>query len=536
MQNYNDNNHLYLDTNECTSRGACSVSPNIFLLQELVMFFLQQIAYYVMKLESLGANNKSIKYDIINDISALVSINEFNEEQLYSMVMKEYFLLENTREAYKKLSIKKSMPSVMLKKSVNIDNSTKISKAIAVGEKLFLSRYKKLSTRQKNLIDILEIVIKSCASNLINLNDIDYFDDEIYHEILSALNFLNQTKMQDRELSDYISNLAKADYKLQLQISGSLINKFGQIDNTEVSYSTRKGKAILVSGNNFENLYEILKETEGKSIDIYTHANLLIAHALKKFKDFENLIGHYGDKTENSILDFSTFPGSILLTKTSKKNSEYLYRGRLYSCDYVVPKGVIKIENEDYSQLIEASLNSKGFARGKSKPSSNIGFNEDKITAKFREIAHDLKVKKFERLYIIGINPYSEVQRMYFKTMLGRLNENEYAINFSDVFTDKENILSINIGNFSPLVISLLSKFFADYPVSSDNIYFFFPTCDVLTISNIITLNSERAKNIYMADCSPTLLNPSIFTTFRKLYNVKLTNDVYQDLSSIRQK
>ena len=145
-------------------------------------------------------------------------------------------------------------------------------------------------------------------------------------------------------------------------------------------------------------------------------------------------------------------------------------------------------------------------------------------------------MKKFERLYIIGINPYSEVQRMYFKTMLGRLNENEYAINFSDVFTDKENILSINIGNFSPLVISLLSKFFADYPVSSDNIYFFFPTCDVLTISNIITLNSERAKNIYMADCSPTLLNPSIFTTFRKLYNVKLTNDVYQDLSSIRQK
>ncbi len=116
MQNYNDNNHLYLDTNECTSRGACSVSPNIFLLQELVMFFLQQIAYYVIKLENLGANNKSIKYDIVSDIAALVSINEFNEEQLYSMVMKEYFLLENTRDAYKKLSIKKNMPSAILKK------------------------------------------------------------------------------------------------------------------------------------------------------------------------------------------------------------------------------------------------------------------------------------------------------------------------------------------------------------------------------------------------------------------------------------
>ena len=536
MQNYNDNNHLYLDTNECTSRGACSESLNIFLLQELVMFFLQQIAYYVIKLENLGANNKSIKYDIVSDIAALVSINEFNEEQLYSMVMKEYFLLENTRDAYKKLSIKKNMPSAILKKTVNIDNSTPIAKAISAGEKLFLSRYKKLSTRLKNLIDILEIVIKSCCSNLINLNDIDFFDDEIYHEILSALDSLNQSNIQEDELSKLISNLAKSDFKLQLQISNSLIDKFGQIENTEVSTSTRKGKAILVSGNNFENLYELLKETEGKNIDIYTHANLLIAHALRKFKDFENLIGHFGDKTENSILDFSTFPGSILLTKTTKKNSEYLYRGRLYSCDYVVPKGVIKIKNNDYTELIDAAEQAKGFARGKSKPSTFIGYNESEILSKFQEISKNLKSNKFERLYIIGINPYSEVQRMYFKTLLGRLNDNEYAINFSDVFTDKENILSINIGNFCPLVINLLSKFFENYSVSSDNIYFFFPTCDVLTISNIITLNSENAKHIYMADCSPTLLNPSIFTTFRKLYNVKLTGDVYKDLSNIRQK
>ena len=138
----------------------------------------------------------------------------------------------------------------------------------------------------KNLIDILEIVIKSCCSNLINLNDIDFFDDEIYHEILSALDSLNQSNIQEDELSKLISNLAKSDFKLQLQISNSLIDKFGQIENTEVSTSTRKGKAILVSGNNFENLYELLKETEGKNIDIYTHANLLIAHAFKKIQRF----------------------------------------------------------------------------------------------------------------------------------------------------------------------------------------------------------------------------------------------------------
>lgn len=532
---YNEYQNQSLDTNECTSRGACSVSPNIFLLQELVMFFLQQIAYYVIKLEELGAINKSIKFDIINDIAALVSINEFNEEQLYSMVMKEYFLLENTKDAYNKLSSKKKLKALILKKNVNINNSTPISKAIATGEKLFLSRYKKLTIEQKNLVDILEIVIKSCASNIVNLSEIDSFDDNSYHQVLEALNFLNQENLNDNELKLNISNLAKADFSLQKKMCSALLDKFGQIENTEVSHSTRKGKAILVSGNNFENLYKILEETENKNVDIYTHANLLLSHALTEFKKFKHLIGHYGDKTENSILDFSTFPGAILLTKSTKKNSEYLYRGRLFSNDYVVAKGVIKIENNDYEPLIESALNSKGFARGKTKPSSFIGYSESYLENEFSKIIQKLNSNEVKRLFIIGINPYSELQRLYFKTMLSRLNEDEYALNFSGISTDKDNILSINIGNFSPLVINLLAKFFKNYQINNKNIYFFFPTCDALTISNIITLNSKDAQNIYMAECSPTLLNPSIFSTFRNIYKVSLTDDVFSDLAKIRQ-
>ena len=70
-----------------------------------------------------------------------------------------------------------------------------------------------------------------------------FFDDEIYHEILSALDSLNQSNIQEDELSKLISNLAKSDFKLQLQISNSLIDKFGQIENTEGFYIYKKGKS-----------------------------------------------------------------------------------------------------------------------------------------------------------------------------------------------------------------------------------------------------------------------------------------------------
>ena len=129
----------------------------------------------------------------------------------------------------------------------------------------------------------------------------------------------------------------------------------------DVSYSTAQGKAILVSGSNFSELLKVLKNTENENIDIYTHSDLLLAHSLSEFKKYPNLKGHFGDQTENNILDFATFPGSILLTKNAKRTTEYLYRGRLFSNGYIVPKGVIKIENNDYSELINSAKKCERF-------------------------------------------------------------------------------------------------------------------------------------------------------------------------------
>ncbi|MBD5402805.1 hypothetical protein HDR58_08405, partial [bacterium] len=256
-----------IDTNECTSRGACSIAPNISALQELIMYFLKQLAYYILKLENMGANNKSIKYEIINDIAALVSINEFNEEQLYSIITKDYFLLEDTKKTYKKHCKKENIECLELKNHIDFDNSTTLPKAISLGEKLFLEQYNRLTTEQKNHIEILLIVIKSVSLNILKLNDFDEFDEDMYHQVLQTLDLLNE-RFQLRKINKQIVKLAEADNKLQLKIGQMLLEKFGGIENVKVSHSTEKGKAILVSGSNFMDLLNILEETKDKNIDI----------------------------------------------------------------------------------------------------------------------------------------------------------------------------------------------------------------------------------------------------------------------------
>lgn len=531
---YNEYKNTYIDTNECTSRGVCSIAPSIASLQELIMVFLKQSAYYILKLEKLGANNNAIKFDVINDIASLVSINEFSEKQLFSIAIKDYFLLNNAKNTYRGICTEKEICPGELKTNIKFDESTPIAKAISQGEKLFLEKYKRLTAVQKNLTEILLIIVKSICINLVKLSDFKQFDDEISQEILNTLDMFNHGKNQNKKITDQITKLAQLDNKLQLKISELLLNEFGEISQVEVSHSTRKGKAILVSGNNFFDLLKILEETKDKDIDVYTHSNLLITHALKKFQNFENLRGHYGDTTESCILDFATFPGSILLTKNSRNNTEYLYRGRLFSNDYIIHQGVIKIEDDDYTPLIDSALNAKGFSKGKLKEPSFVGYNEEEIDKQIEQIVKKLENKEITQLYIVGMNAYSEIQKAYFNDLFSKLKPDEFVISFS-YDSPKDNVLTINVGNYTPLATNIMHKLFNKYPISSENIVFFFTTCEVMTISNIVMLKSLDAKNIYMATCPPTLVNPSVFDTFRTEYKINVTSSADKDITNIRQ-
>lgn len=529
----NEIEKLSEEKNECTSRGACSMAPNIAALQEIVMYFLKQTAFYMLKLEKLGANNPSIKTEILNDLSALISVNEFNEEQLFTIAMKDYFLLKNTQQTYKKRCETKNTNCFDLKEKIQFNNKTSLSKAISYGENLLLQKYNNIQSEKRNLIDILEIVIKSTSLHLAKLNDMGVFEDYSFYIILKALNEFNHNKITAKIVEEYTSKLAELDNALILKISKLLTDKFGNIEKTTVSYSTEKGKAILVSGSNFSELEEVLKQTENQNLDVYTHSELLLANALTKFKKYPHLKGHFGDRIENNILDFATFPGAILLTKNSKKNSEYLYRGRLFSSDYIVPKGIIKIEDNDFSELIKSANSAKGFKTGKTKPSVELGYSPNAIIEEFETIKTKMETGKIKRIFIIGMNTYSEFQKEYFKTFLNKIQENEFCISFMET-KERPNILPINLGNFLPFAAEVLHMLFEKIPINLPNIYIFFTNCNVMTISNIITLKKHHAKNIYMADCPPTFINPSVFATLKEEYQIKTTTTPEHDIQVIR--
>ena len=134
----------------------------------------------------------------------------------------------------------------------------------------------------------------------------------------------------------------------------------------------------MVDGTNIKELAEILKTTQNLDIDIYTHGEMLTAHSYPEINKYKHLKGHYGQGVGNSILDFSTFPGAVFVGRHSIDNIDNLYRGRIFTSDIVVPKGVSKID-DDWSPLIEAAIEARGFKKGKKLQPLELFLDKDEL-------------------------------------------------------------------------------------------------------------------------------------------------------------
>lgn len=521
--------------NECTARGACSIAPNISSLQEVLLIFLKQLAFYAIKLNEFGQDTSNIENSIIEGLSTLVSTTDYSDKLLLNIVSRLYNTLNSAKTLYQKVCDEKKINCEDLKFELKIDTGTSLSDIITQGEKAFLAKYKKISTNLKNLSEILLFVLKSICMNILQLQDFGVDTKDAVAEVLNGLNILNYSKIQISKIKEKINRLVEVDNRLLGEINTAQKNVYGALKHADVSHSTSPGKAILVSGGSLDNLYDLLETVKDEDIDVYTHGDLLIAHAFSGFPKFDRLKGHYGDCMENCILDFATFPGAIFLTKNFSQNLEFLYRGRLFTTAKIQPQGVVKIDNDNYTPLIESALTAKGFAKGRAKDSEFVGYDSEKLDEIIDEISSKFENKEIQYLFIVGVSTFSYNNQEYFKKLFKSLPKNSFVISFSYA-EEQPNFLHLNLVNNLPLIYGVAEQLFKKIPVNSDRIAFFLTRCDVSSISNMLGLKLNGAKNIFLSKCPPNAMNPSVLKTLEEDYNIHLTSTPKDDIERIVNK
>ena len=270
----------------------------------------------------------------------------------------------------------------------------------------------------------------------------------------------------------------------------------------------------------------VLQSLKNKNIDVYTHDEMMLAHTFPKFNEYKNLKGQFGLGLENCLLDFATFPGPIVLTKHSLHNIESFYRGRLFTTDFMTsPKGVIKIENDDFSKLIEIAEKSKGFKKGKECETITIGYNFEETIANLKS---KIESQLYERIFLIGLDNYSLEQKNYFEKLFKLMPKNILVVSFS-YKREADNFIHINAcydGYSIVKIFDFLKSF--KFPMT-----IFIPKCEKKTISQIIYFSQVDNVKVYIGKCTPIILNPALIQSLKKHFSIESISISKKDLEEI---
>lgn len=518
------------ECDECVTRGICSVSPTLSSLQEIILLYLKELSFYLIKLKDFGIKNEKIKELILYTLFNLVTDSEYNQEQFKDIAGKLNGYIVESKIIYKNFCEKHNVDIEAIKTYFKHHKNIHLSDAIRRGEKYFLKKIEILSPQQRAFFDIMLFLIKSMSVKLLELERLGKTHEEGYYAILFLLSSINVVDFSEEKAREAIEKVLDIYYDIIKTVFYTQIELYGEIKQTEVSFSVKPGKAILVSGSDFKKLELVLKACEDTDIGVYTHGlEMLFAHAFPKLKSHKNLKGHFGSGIDSCLIDFASFPGSILMTRGTLQKVEYLYRGRLFTLDPIAPSGVIKLQGDNFEPLIKAALEAKGFHKIVNKPSMKVGFSYDEISKKMEGIINKILNKEIKHLYIIGLLNYPVFQKQYFEEFFELLPQDCYAISLSYDKNDG-NIYHIKALNDYTLFYKMLKEIKDKIPLDTVPISIFLTKCDKHTISNLLYLKHLGIKNVYISKCSASIMNPALLKTILDLYKVKEISDAKSDI------
>ncbi|MCQ2753596.1 MAG: hypothetical protein MJ231_00945 [bacterium] len=508
----------------CVSRGICSINPRTYSLQRVLIRYLMLISKYALDLYKIGVVDDEGKELILNTLSLAVSNPEFTDNNFVMSVKRFREILPRIVLRYNDLCQEETIEKLDLFSMDLFRNSENLIDAIRYGEKDML-KAQQLSQRTRDYFRIMLVVAKSISIDLLDLESFGEKYNEGFEIILKMLTVISPYKGNSKIYKKLIYKAVNIDYKIMKYLRETQEKNYGKQSVNDVSYTTTPSKAILVVGSNIKELEDVLEAVKTTDIDVYTHDEMMIAHTFPKFREYKNLKGQYGHGLINCLLDFATFPGPIVLTKHSLHNIENFYRGRLFTTDYACPKGVIKIEDNDFSEVIESANMAKGFKRGKNCETVSIGYDFDET---INEINQKIDDKKYERIFIIGLEKHSFAQNAYFEKLVKNTPDNVLIISFSYKF-ESSNTININTCFDSYSVI----KVYDELKTKGLPIVVFVPMCDKNSISQMIYMSNCDNARVFVGTCTPIILTPSLMDTLNESFNIKPLTSAKKDLQDI---
>ena len=331
----------------CTVKGVCGKTPEVARIQDLLVYVTKGISEVTTKLRVEGKTiSKEDNHLITLNLFTTITNANFDFDVF---VQRIYNTLDAKKRLIAQLDDASSLSPVALwdERDVNVMDE----KARTVGV---------LATENEDIRSLRELTIyglKGLSAYSKHANMLDYDSEEVDAFLQEALYKTTQALSVD-ELIALVLATGEAGVKGMALLDSANTGTFGNPEITEVNLGVRNNPAILISGHDLSDLKELLEQTKGTGVDVYTHSEMLPANYYPELKKYDNLVGNYGNAWWKQKEEFESFNGPILMTTNCIVPPKDSYKDRIYTTGSAGFPGCKHIPGEagstkDFTEIIE---------------------------------------------------------------------------------------------------------------------------------------------------------------------------------------
>jgi hydroxylamine reductase len=293
-------------------------------------------------------------------------------------------------------------------------------------------------------------------------------------------------------------------------------------------------------------LYQLLLQTEGLGINVYTHGEMLPAHGYPKLKAFKHLAGNYGGAWIDQAEDFDVFPGAVLMTSNCIQQPKQSYKARLFTAGPVAWPGVEHIDGTDFAPVIAAALAAPGFAEDGPAESITTGFGHNAVLGVAGTVIDAVKAGALRRFFLIGGCDGARSGRSYYTELAEQVPQDcviltlacgKYRFNKQDFGTlgGLPRLLDLGQCNdaYSALKIAQALASAFDCSVNDLPLSLVLSWYEQKAVAILLTLLSMGIRNIRIGPTLPAFLSPAVLDMLHTHYNLMPTTTAAADLEAM---
>ncbi|MBU3146367.1 hydroxylamine reductase [Clostridium sp. CF012] len=336
----------------CTSRGVCGKTDDLANMQDLLIYVLKGISIYSTRARELGVENEEVNKFVANGLFMTITNANFDKTRFIETIIKALELREVIKGELLNAGgvIDGNLPEC----ATWTGNTSEFeSKSMNVGV---------LKTENEDVRSLRELVIygiKGIAAYTEHGFNLGYENNDIYAYMQKGLAQTTNDNLSVDELVALVLECGKYGVDAMALLDNANTTTYGNPEISKVNIGTRNNPAILISGHDLKDMEELLMQTEGTGVDVYTHSEMLPANYYPAFKKYSHLVGNYGNAWWKQDSEFESFNGPILMTTNCITPPKDSYKDRVYTTGASGFDGMKHIPDrkdgnaKDFSAIIE---------------------------------------------------------------------------------------------------------------------------------------------------------------------------------------